>query len=48
MFGPLRDRIADAVTKLEDQISAGEETGASAEELENAKKVLQQAKEKSN
>ncbi|KHO00028.1 Tubulin binding cofactor A [Metarhizium album ARSEF 1941] len=45
VFGPLRDRIAAAVTKLEDQIALAEEAGGS-EDLENAKKVLGQARAK--
>ncbi|EFY90867.1 tubulin folding cofactor A [Metarhizium acridum] len=45
VFGPLKDRIAAAVTKLEDQISLAEEAGGS-EDLENAKDVLGRARAK--
>ncbi|KAF5125498.1 Tubulin-specific chaperone A [Metarhizium anisopliae] len=45
VFGPLKDRIAAAVTKLEDQISLAEEAGGS-EDLQNAKDVLGRARAK--
>ena len=45
VFGPLRERIEDAVTKLEDQIALGEESGAPGPEVEQAKLVLGKAKE---
>lgn len=43
VFGPLKLRVAEAVTKLEDQIATGEEDGAPEAELEQAKVVLGQA-----
>ncbi|OAA48670.1 Tubulin binding cofactor A [Metarhizium rileyi] len=43
VFGPLKERITAAVTKLEDQIAMAEESGGS-EDLENAKNVLGQAR----
>ncbi|KAG6015415.1 hypothetical protein E4U54_003531 [Claviceps lovelessii] len=43
VFGPLKQRLDEAVVKLEDQIALAEEGGGS-EDLENAKKVLGQAK----
>ncbi|KAG5993201.1 hypothetical protein E4U52_002134 [Claviceps spartinae] len=43
VFGPLKQRIGEAVVKLEDQIALAEEAGG-AEGLENAKKVLGEAK----
>jgi len=48
VFGPLRKRIEDAVMKLEEQIAAGDDSGASAEELSAAKEVLAQSKASSN
>jgi len=44
IFPPLRQRIGDAVQKLEDQLQAGQESEAPAAELEKAKDVIQQAK----
>ncbi|KAK2593928.1 tubulin folding cofactor A [Conoideocrella luteorostrata] len=43
VFGPLRERINAAVIKLEDQIGLAEEAGG-AEGLDNARKVLEEAK----
>lgn len=43
MFAPLKQRLDEAVTKLEDQIALAEEAGGS-EGLENARKVLGEAK----
>lgn len=41
MFGPLRNRISDAVQKLEEQIAISESDGAaSEEELKKAKEAL--------
>jgi len=44
VFGPLKQRIEGAIAKLEEQIAEGESSGASAEELEQAKEVLAQSK----
>ncbi|KAK0766630.1 hypothetical protein N5P37_000356 [Trichoderma harzianum] len=45
VFKPLRDRINQAVEKLEDLVASEEKTGnASAEELANAKAALEKAK----
>ena len=42
MFGPLRERIAEAVEKLEEQIAIAESDGtASEEELKKAKEALE-------
>lgn len=43
VFAPLKQRLDEAVTKLEDQIALAEEAGGS-EGLENARKVLEEAK----
>lgn len=43
VFEPLKQRISEAVTKLQEQIATGEEEGAPASELEQAKIVLTQA-----
>lgn len=41
MFGPLKQRIADAVDKLEEQIAISESDGTgSEEELKKAKEAL--------
>jgi len=40
----LKERIANAVTKLEEQIAASEESNTNAADLEAAKAVLAQAK----
>ncbi|KAJ6446032.1 tubulin binding cofactor A domain-containing protein [Purpureocillium lavendulum] len=44
VFGPLKLRIADAVTKLEEQIATSEESNTNAADVESAKAVLAQAK----
>jgi tubulin-specific chaperone A len=44
VFPPLRQRIADAVAKLEDQIEVGEENAAPAEEISKAKDTVANAK----
>lgn len=43
VFEPLKQRIAEAVTKLQEQIVTGQEEGAPAEEIDQAKVVLSQA-----
>lgn len=43
MFAPLKQKIAEATAKLQDQIATGEEEGAPEAELEQAKVVLGQA-----
>lgn len=47
VFGPLRSRISDAVSKLEEQIAIGESSGdAGAEaELVKAREVLKQGQD---
>ncbi len=45
MFPPLRQRITDALAKLEDQLEAGQAGGASAEEITKAQEVIKLAKE---
>ncbi|CAL3973287.1 unnamed protein product [Diplocarpon coronariae] len=44
VFPPLRERISDALKKLEDQLEAGKSTGASEEELTKAKEVIKGTK----
>ena len=44
MFGPLKQKIEDAVTKLEEQIALKEAEGGPEAEIEQAKAVLGQAK----
>ncbi|TQV97216.1 tubulin-specific chaperone Rbl2 [Cordyceps javanica] len=44
VFGPLKQRIADAVAKLEDQLAAAEQGAAPEAEITQAKAVLAQAK----
>jgi hypothetical protein len=44
VFPPLRQRITDALQKLEDQLEATESNGASADEVTKAKEVIAQAK----
>lgn len=44
VFPPLRERITNAILKLEDQLEAGQESGASEDEITKAKDVIQQAK----
>jgi len=46
VFPPLRQRINDAVVKLEDKLEAAEEDKGSEEEISKAKEVLKVAKEK--
>jgi tubulin-specific chaperone A len=48
VFPPLRQRITDALQKLEDQLELGQERGASDEEIAKAKEVIQQAKAAAN
>ncbi|KAG6010672.1 hypothetical protein E4U21_005171 [Claviceps maximensis] len=43
VFGPLKQRLDEAIVKLEDQIALAEEAGKS-DGLDNAKKVLGEAK----
>jgi tubulin-specific chaperone A len=45
VFPPLRQRITDALAKLEDQLEAGQAGGASEEEIKKAKDVIKLAKE---
>ncbi|KAF3762370.1 tubulin binding cofactor A [Cryphonectria parasitica EP155] len=45
VFGPLRGRIADAVSKLEEQIAIGESENSSAEELARAREALKQGED---
>lgn len=45
VFGPLRTRIADAVSKLEEQIAIGESAEAAEAELAKAKEVLAQGQD---
>lgn len=44
VFPPLRQRITDALQKLEDQIEVAQQSGASPEEIAKAKNVIDQAK----
>jgi len=44
VFPPLRQRIEDALFRLEDQVAAGEGSGATDEEISKAKEVIQSAK----
>ncbi|KAM3461672.1 hypothetical protein MY5147_005644 [Beauveria neobassiana] len=44
VFGPLKQRIADAVAKLEDQLATAEQAAAPEAEIAQAKTVLAQAK----
>lgn len=43
VFGPLKQRIAEAVQRLEEQIASAEGESAAAEELTKAKEVLASA-----
>ncbi|CEJ90506.1 hypothetical protein VHEMI06289 [[Torrubiella] hemipterigena] len=43
VFGPLKKRIEDAVAKLQDQITAADETVSPGAELDAAKAILAQA-----
>ncbi|PMD15982.1 putative tubulin-specific chaperone Rbl2 [Hyaloscypha hepaticicola] len=45
VFPPLRQRITDALAKLEDQLEAGKASGASEEEIKKAQEVITSAKE---
>lgn len=47
VFGPLRNRITDAIAKLEEQMAIAESEGAesSAEELAKAKEMLKQGQD---
>lgn len=45
VFGPLRSRIADAVSKLEEQIAIGESGDGAEAELAKAKEVLKQGQD---
>jgi tubulin-specific chaperone A len=45
VFPPLRQRITDALAKLEDQLEAGKAGGASEEEVKKAQEVITLAKE---
>lgn len=45
MFPPLRQRILDGLAKLEDQLEAGQASGASEEEVKKAQDVIKLAKE---
>lgn len=45
VFPPLRERIKDALQKLEDQVEEGQSNGASEEEITKAKEVIKSAKE---
>ena len=45
MFPPLRERIKDALIKLEDQLEAGQAGGACEESVNKAKEVVKAAKE---
>lgn len=44
VFEPLKQRISDAVAKLEEQIALREDDSAAEKELEQARSVLVQAK----
>ncbi|KAG6041044.1 hypothetical protein E4U41_006135 [Claviceps citrina] len=45
VFGPLKERLGEAVARLEDQIALAEEAGGpESDELEKAKRVLGEAK----
>ena len=43
VFHPLRERIAEAVAKLEDQIAIQEKSGGKEEEIEQAKAIVAEA-----
>ncbi|RDW77982.1 putative tubulin-specific chaperone Rbl2 [Coleophoma crateriformis] len=44
VFPPLRQRIADALAKLEDQLESAQGSGASEEEIAKATEAVKQAK----
>ncbi|KAG4414746.1 hypothetical protein IFR04_012133 [Cadophora malorum] len=45
VFPPLRERIKDALQKLEDQVEEGQSNGASEEEISKAKDIITSTKE---
>ncbi|KAK0108597.1 hypothetical protein ONS95_003393 [Cadophora gregata] len=45
VFPPLRERIKDALQRLEDQVEEGQTNGALEEEIAKAKEVIKNAKE---
>lgn len=45
VFGPLRSRISDAVSKLEEQIAIGESGDSAEADLTKAKEVLKQGQD---
>ncbi|KAG4434306.1 hypothetical protein IFR05_010219 [Cadophora sp. M221] len=45
VFPPLRERIKDALQRLEDQVEDGESNGADEGEITKAKEVIESAKE---
>ncbi|EKD20649.1 uncharacterized protein L3040_006373 [Drepanopeziza brunnea f. sp. 'multigermtubi'] len=45
VFPPLRERISDALKKLEDQVETAQSSGASEEEIVKAKEVIKSAKD---
>ncbi|KAH8771533.1 tubulin binding cofactor A [Hyaloscypha finlandica] len=45
VFPPLRQRITDALAKLEEKLEAGQASGASEEEVKKAQEVITLAKE---
>lgn len=45
VFPPLRERITDALKKLEEQLEAGQASGASEEEITKAKEVIKSAQD---
>ncbi|CZT47873.1 related to beta-tubulin binding protein [Rhynchosporium secalis] len=47
VFPPLRQRIKDALQKLEDQVEDGQSNGAVESEITKAKEVIQSAREAS-
>ncbi|KAH7364787.1 tubulin binding cofactor A [Rhexocercosporidium sp. MPI-PUGE-AT-0058] len=47
VFPPLRERIKDALQKLEDQVEDGESNGADEGEITKAKEVIESAKQAS-
>lgn len=48
VFEPLRQRLTDAATKLEEQIPLSADFGATEEQLDKAKEILEQAKTRQN
>ncbi|KAL5320336.1 hypothetical protein ACEPPN_011137 [Leptodophora sp. 'Broadleaf-Isolate-01'] len=47
VFPPLRERIKDALQRLQDQVEDGESNGADEAEITKAKEVIESAKEAS-